>query len=770
MSLKRRANHHGDLQNKVAKTETEIVVACPDTGKLTSNSYSKMSDLVKAYISEQTDKIEKQIEKALQMKDYKYADLKHEKDTFELQSKSLETVYLSKYSKLEVENNKMKLKLKKQEEERDHYTKKVEKLVEAYKINVNNQNDEVKLLQCEIDSLKNKETFLKSSLDSMELDVKNTNKQLVDKDDAIKYLEKDLLDNSQEITKMKEVSLQQMEEVAFYKKVNEELENRVASLEIEHKGLLSQSGDIEQNEKERNEFKECIEILQSDLVEKNQEVFDLKSLKNRNEERIYSLEKEQSETQEELKEGKVEIERIEADLVEKNQEILNLKSLNTSNEEKLISLEEELKERMIDLEKRETSQKQRKAQEIFQRILVEKLENDLVERKQEILNLTSLNTANEAKICSLENKQNETQENFKETKFELEKYTNLQKQIKADLVEKNQEIYNLKSSKMANKEKICSLEQSQSEMEDILKERKVELDGYEALQKQMKEDLWNKSQEIFNLKSLNAINEEKISSLEQKKSETEEELKERKIDLEKCTTLQKQTKAQEIFQRILTEKLENKLKNCESLNGQLKKENETIMLTFNEKEKKNKDLKSSFNIQDSNEKFRTELENKNSKIEKQKSEICVLETQFREKVSEYHILSKTCAELEKQHGADVTLVKVLENLNVKYCKKIKFFKKEVQRLGGNSSILETKSSENSEKSLDDLKPEQKTHGEEFKYDTKEEEVAIDHKLHDTLAYIKKEEDLMGKDAVGKYDLRRRLKNKSESSNFFKHKD
>ena len=763
MTQKRRAHHPENMPNKVAKTETEIV-------ENSSYSYRSMSDfdhLIKFYISNQTDKIEKQLEKALQMKDYKYADLKHERDTFELQSKSLETIYLSKYVKLETENNNIKLKLKKHEEDSANYTKKVEKLVKAYKINVNNQNDEVKLLQCEIDSLKNKETFLKSSLESMELDAKNTNKQLVEKDDSIKYLEKELQENIQEITKIKEVSLQQMGEVSFYKKVNEELENKVTSLEIESKTMLSKECDLEQLLKEKHESKECIKILQSDLGIKNQEIFNLKSLNTKNEEKICSHVKKQSETEEGLKERKVELDKfktlekqMKADLMEKNEKIYNLESLKTANEEELSSLEqnqretqEELKEIKIELEKYETVQN--------------RIEADLVGKKQEIFSLQYLNNKNEEKISSLEHNRSDTEEDMKEIRIELERCATSQKQMKADLLDKNQEILYLKSLNTT----ISSLTRSKTK-EDI-NARKIEIERFTTLQRQMEADLGEKRQEIFNLKSLNITNEEKISFMEQKQSETEEELKGRKIELEKCVTSQKQLKAQEIFQRILAEKLENDLKICESFYG----------ANINHAKK------------DANAKFQIELENKKSEIKKHKSTICELETQFREKVTEYHVLSKTCAELEKQHGADVTLVKVLENLNVKYCKEIKFFKKEVQRLGGNSSILVAKSSGNSEKSSDNPERERKEKVEDtFKHvendaTTEEEEVGDDHKLHtkppthDTKESIKKKEklaekieiissrDLMDTNDEGKFDLRRRLtrhrENKYEPYYFFK---
>ena len=66
-------------------------------------------------------------------------------------------------------------------------------------------------------------------------------------------------------------------------------------------------------------------------------------------------------------------------------------------------------------------------------------------------------------------------EKLKDRIFELEKYTTLQKQMKADIVEKNQEIYNLKSLNTTSIEKISSLEQSQSETEEDIKERKIEI-------------------------------------------------------------------------------------------------------------------------------------------------------------------------------------------------------------------------------------------------------------------------------------------------------
>ena len=79
-----------------------------------------------------------------------------------------------------------------------------------------------------------------------------------------------------------------------------------------------------------------------------------------------------------------------------------------------------------------------------------------------------------------------------------------------------------------------------------------------------------------------------------------------------------------------------------------------------------------------------------TEIEKHKFNVTVLENQFREKVSDYHVLSKTFAELDKKNDSDGQLLTVLENLNKKYCIKMKLLKKEIERLGGNVDGKEEK--------------------------------------------------------------------------------
>ena len=159
----------------------------------------------------------------------------------------------------------------------------------------------------------------------------------------------------------------------------------------------------------------------------------------------------------------------------------------------------------------------------------------------------------------------------------------------------------------------------------------------------------------------------------------------------------------------LTEQHKNVIKDIESSKKNLKKENEDLILMYNDISMKERivdqdriekgklleaiKLKNMSTDQTAGEKIKDmekELQEKISEIDKHKFNITVFENQFREKVSDYHVLSKTFAELDRKNDSDGQLLKVLENMNKKYCTKIKSFKKEIERLGGNVDVNEEK--------------------------------------------------------------------------------
>ena len=146
---------------------------------------SDFQAILKASVCKAIKKIEQKTKGTLQLKDSQYAILKHEKETLDLEKQ----VMGEKHDKLVKENKELKFEFRIQEEKRVDHKKKVEDLVEALKMKLMKKNTEVQHLRLEINVTRQNENILRSSLDSMEVDTKQTNKNMVEKDDNIRGLE-----------------------------------------------------------------------------------------------------------------------------------------------------------------------------------------------------------------------------------------------------------------------------------------------------------------------------------------------------------------------------------------------------------------------------------------------------------------------------------------------------------------------------------------------------------------------------------------------------
>jgi len=332
-SQKRKASRSETVQSKVVKSDEiskiEDIPAPGDKNHESENllvefnrNVSNLNDFkrfLKGFISKEVEKVEKRTITALKVKDRNYAELRHDKETLELEMRVLG-------DKRKKEKDYLKLEFQKQMEEGLELKKKLcraEETINKALVTIKNQNTEISQLQLEVNCESSKISALERNLDSMEVEIKQVNQTLVEKDQAvvekvqcIMNLENDLNNRNVETSRLKQVSSGQLEQIENLESLNKQISKDLIAKESRNEMVLK---DLSAKETEMG-------ILGSENHESNVLIKTIRS----------------------------DLEKRESDLEEKQQEINDLESIHKSLERKTILLKQNHAEMTKRLEKRIT--------------------------------------------------------------------------------------------------------------------------------------------------------------------------------------------------------------------------------------------------------------------------------------------------------------------------------------------------------------------------------------------------------------------------------